>query len=314
MFKPNPATARQLSDDGPIALWRDGRQGREGLLISARGCENPECTCAEVQLEAWLVGEQLRAVNCEDERIEFTFAGTRAVEKKVLRASIDVHTGAITPNAKQSKGWALEWFRKECDAELLSSLRGQLAAAKRTTTPFDWRTADWSGWLPGDRVGWYDLHPDDDESDVIAVDGQSYVLDDTYCVVPGCGCDEVEVTLSREDRDGELHRLGEVTLVPSRPSSVQLQAHGPTRALLERIWEAWDEEQPIGALLHKRQAAVRELAPEFQALMAARRSRTSKTVGAPTSTVAASKPQGAERNEPCPCGSGRKFKKCCMQA
>ena len=92
------------------------------------------------------------------------------------------------------------------------------------------------------------------------------------CSNPGCECREVVV-------DGWL------------TASAQFHAHGPARALLKRVWA---ERQPLAALLIHRQKKMRELAPEIHRLFV----KTSPAKVGP--------------NEQCPCGSGKKYKRCCM--
>ncbi len=308
MLKPDSTKARQLTADGPMALWRNGTDGREGLVLSVQACGNLKCPCRDVAIEGWVVGEQLIGVSFERQVIRFAFDGSpRTPERKVLDVSVDVDTGKVTPDAKRSQSWALEWFRKECDAELLTSLRGQFDAAKKTASspPFDWKTADWGGWVPGRDVGWRDLNPDDDEASDVVIGGQTYVLGDNYCVEPGCTCEELQIIVWHErERDGELTELGYVTVAPTKLAGAQFHAHGPQRAHVQTIWKAWCDAYPVVALLLNRQSTVRKLAPEFQALMGKR--------GRATPAAGVSKTKEVSRNDPCPCGSGKKFKKCCM--
>lgn len=306
MLKPDPTSPRQLTAAGPMALWRNGTDGREGLVLSVQACGNLKCLCRDVAIEGWVVGEQLIGVSFERQVISFSFDGQpRVPERRVLDVSVDVDTGKLTPDAKRSQGWAVEWFRNECDAEMLTSLRAQFDAAKKkasSSPPFDWKTADWGGWVPGRDVGWRDLFADDDEAADVVVDGQTYVLGDNYCVEPGCTCEEIQVIVWHEnERDGDLTEFGYVTVAPTRLAGAQFHAHGSQRAQVQTIWKIWCDAYPVVALLLNRQSTVRKLAPEFQALMAKRGVRRSreKEVG---------------RNDLCPCGSGKKFKKCCMGA
>ena len=232
MLKPNPANPRQLTADGPMALWRDGTYGREGLVLSIQACGNPKCSCRDVGIEGWVVGEQLIGVSFEQRVIRFSFDREPKVpERKVLGVSVDVDTGTVTPDPKRSETWALDWFRNECDPEMLASLRRQFDAAKKkvsSSPPFDWRTGDWSRWEPGREVGWQELHEDDDEASDVVVNGQTYVLGDNYCVEAGCTCDEVQVIVWHEDdRDGELKELGYVTVAATKiaraPTTIRIR-------------------------------------------------------------------------------------------
>jgi hypothetical protein len=305
MLKLDSTKTRQLAATGPMALWRDGTAGREGLVLSAQACASPTCLCRDVAIEGWVVGDQLIGVSFDGLAIRFSFNGTpRVRERKVLDADVNVDSGVVTPDEKRSEGWATEWFRKECDAEMVASLRGQFDAAKKKATapPSDWRKDDWSKWKPGGDVAWREIHDDDEEASDIVVDGQTYVLGDNYCVEQNCACEEVQVIIWHEDAvDGALTAVGDVTVAPTLLSAAQFHAHGPKRPLLQRVWKAWCDAYPVGALLLARQTDMRKLAPEFQAHMAKRGTRSLKT-----------KDVGA--NKPCPCGSGKKFKKCCMGA
>jgi hypothetical protein len=143
------------------------------------------------------------------------------------------------------------------------------------------------GWRPGDLVIWDDARP--------SLRGDTYVFGERifdalelYCVEPDCDCGEVIVDFppiiprgaphpGHAEFDGQ-----EVTLHP---------AHARQRERLTELWTAYCRRYP-GFLerFARRSAAMHGLA--------------GRIVPAP------SKPK-AGRNVPCPCGSGKKHKKCC---
>jgi hypothetical protein len=154
MLKPDPSSKRQISADGPILLWRDAREGgREVLALSVSACANDECACRDVIIEGWRFGEELRAVTLEGESIKFfRKAGSPALAGSVLYASIDVDTETIvvSDDGPAPQPWAMEWFRRELDSELLAIFRKRFAEAKLPQAPTpDWRKQDWSWWRPG---------------------------------------------------------------------------------------------------------------------------------------------------------------------
>jgi hypothetical protein len=128
------------------------------------------------------------------------------------------------------------------------------------------------------------------------LDGKTYALDARYCVEPGCDCEEIRVTfwLDHVPR-ADLEDVGDVWVNPAIPGGAQFRAHGTARALLRRLWAAWSEREPVSALLLQRQKEMRKLAPEIHRLFANARA-----------------PAKVGRDERCPCGSGKKFKRCCM--
>jgi hypothetical protein len=305
MLKADAAQSRQLPEAGPLLLWRDAAAGgREGLVLLAQACANPKCDCRDVLVEGWYVDDRLLAVEEKGEDLQFYFAAPmRAAERSVILASVNVESGALKPVPKDTEAFAAEWLRRALDANLLAALKQRFHAAKlpESRPPFDWRKEDWTSWKPGTSVAWRDFYADDDRAADLNLDGAVYVLGDTYCAVVGCECEEVEVAVWREDQStNDLLDLGRVTVAPSRLDGAQIHAHGPDRALVQRIWKAWCSAHPVEGLLRARSAEVRRLAPELDAHVA----RTRKQRG------------GAGKvgpNQPCPCGSGKKHKKCCMR-
>ena len=304
-LKADATEPRQLPEAGPLLLWRDAAAGgREGLALMVEACGNAKCECRDVSIEGWQVDDRLLAVVDKGETVQFLFAPPlKEAERHVLLATVNVDSGAFKPDPKRSRESGADWLRGALDAELLAALRQRFEAAKlpRPAPPVDWRNEDFTWWKPGMPVGWRDLHEDDERAAEVQLDGVVYVLGDIYCVAPGCECVEVEVIVWREEgSDGELIELGRVTVAPARLDAAQLHAHGKELALVRRIWTAWCAAHLVGALLAERRAEVRRVAPDFEAHVAGVRKKreTGRKIGP---------------NQPCPCGSGKKYKKCCMR-
>lgn len=146
------------------------------------------------------------------------------------------------------------------------------------------------GWRPGDLVVWDEARP--------ALRGDTYVFGERtfeavelYCVEPECGCGEVIVDFSPIVPRGaphpghvELHGT-EVTLHPS---------HERHRDRLSELWNAYCQRHPRHRERFARRCATMH--------------------GLAGRIVAASPKPKVGRNAPCPCGSGKKFKKCCGAA
>lgn len=303
MLKADPSVRRQLPPAGAAVLWRDRPGGgREGLVLSTQACAGTSCPCREVIVEGWSVSEELLAVAIDDTRARFTYAakGAGAADEKVLVAAVNIDTGKTgsVEGAAPSKPWARQWLEAELDAELLELLRQRFAAAKarREKVP-DWWDQDWSWWKPGRAVSWLDLHLEDAELEV-TVGGRTYAFDDLYCVDPGCECEEVRWHVRRLGAGEELESVGEVSLNPTFPTAAQFVAHGRARDELKEAWAALEKREPISGLVFGRREEMRAQAAEIH-----------RRFGKPPKATA---PVG--RNEPCPCGSGKKFKRCCMEA
>jgi hypothetical protein len=120
-----------------------------------------------------------------------------------------------------------------------------------------------------------------------------YGLVESYCPDPDCDCQRVMLNVVEEERPlnrqcryaGDLMRLVQ-ELVLSDPAYVaRLKRH---YALVKR-------------------AAADPGHPAYQELQAA----IEKEEGEPPVRIPGPEPQRVGRNDPCPCGSGKKFKRCC---
>jgi hypothetical protein len=142
-------------------------------------------------------------------------------------------------------------------------------------------------WRPGDRVGW-DETTTCLRGDTYIFGERSFEAVELYCVEANCNCGEVIVDFSPvvprgAPRPGHAKFDGkEATLYP---------AHERQRERLAELWSAYRQHHPrYQERFRKRSDVMHGLA--------------GRIVAAPA------KPK-AGRNEPCPCGSGKKFKKCC---
>ncbi|MBI5486145.1 MAG: SEC-C domain-containing protein [Deltaproteobacteria bacterium] len=122
--------------------------------------------------------------------------------------------------------------------------------------------------------------------------GRRFWVMDYWCLVPGCGCNEL-----RADVMGE--RGGSVGFVRVEAEGWKVVEVEGDRVAGE-IWEALAADAHDRRMLEKRRLSMLRVARELPAFLgssvASRRRGAAGAVG---------------RNEPCPCGSGKKFKRCC---
>jgi hypothetical protein len=143
------------------------------------------------------------------------------------------------------------------------------------------------GWCPGDLVDWDAAHA--------CLRGDTYVFGDRvfeamelYCVEPDCDCSEVVVAFYAIVPRGAPHP-GHVEF--DGAAATQHPDHERQHEQLAELWQAYCERHP-------------GYAARF-------RQRSGEMHGLAGRVVAAHPPPRVGRNEPCPCGSGNKFKKCC---
>jgi len=149
---------------------------------------------------------------------------------------------------------------------------------------------------PGRMVAFEDLFPADWDL-LFKHDGEIYWVIDRYCPTPSCDCSSVALTLYRlrtdnpaplviGDADADLASESPALVVKTPAAREPFAAF--SHELLERLRSRREE---------ARHAVLRHAAP-------------SPARPAALSLVASRTP----RNAPCPCGSGKKFKRCCLDA
>lgn len=199
--------------------------------------------------------------------------------------SLSLGTGRCTPRDERAEGvlHAYPWLEKALGVRLAwLRVRARRAADQHDRTPC---VAALERTEPGALVPYNDLFPAN--WDLLVVHGgQTYWSVDHHCVNPACSCSEVVVELHRIDSPKAEH-IGQVRF-DQRKTHVRPKASSPLAAeVFARLWAKHEKE------LVRRHDEVR-------AAVLAR--------GARPLADAAPRPG---RNSLCPCGSGKKYKRCC---
>jgi SEC-C motif len=134
----------------------------------------------------------------------------------------------------------------------------------------------------------------------VVVDGTEYIVLDQYCVRPRCGC-----------KDAHLN------LLPIKEGSGALKTTCSVNVNYDaKTWErVEDEPLPCDVVTFRR--LMESNSPDLYTKLKVRHKKLCAIYAhsrkRARAVVAESIPQDAVgRNDPCPCGSGKKFKKCCM--
>jgi hypothetical protein len=212
---------------------------------------------------------------------------------------IDYRSGAVHAS-EPSNAAAVElaqWLASTCDDALLAQLRAAVEADRRQPRP----AADpFEGWEPGDLVSHPRAFPGS-ELPIVQHAGRHWRFEDLHCVEPACGCTDVRLVVFDLDRAesgaGSSLAGSFVVTLPSLQPIAAATENGllPDAAALGALWRQLVDEQPqLAAQLEARRKTMKTLTPPGGSrLMPVRRQAV------------------PGRNDPCPCGSGKKWKKCC---
>lgn len=274
------ALTRLFDDGGPIFFREEPGDGFpwSAFVLHASRCENPLCDCRDV-------GFLVRPIVSDRDEI--------VVDQKVtLEGLIHLDTGRIEPNVEPTDGTPhaalLERFRKRLVGDRLEGLRIRWRRAKLQDDPEEWTTVDWSRVDLTVNVPFCEVFPSRWDL-AIGFEGRLWWIVDLWCLRPGCGCEEVALSLQADGDDRQAFLVVDLprrTLTEPKPNETGL-----------RLWEVLRENPDVLGELDDRRSKIRRVARKLPAFLA------------PPRPAAPSAPFG--RNEPCPCGSGKKFKRCC---
>jgi hypothetical protein len=133
-------------------------------------------------------------------------------------------------------------------------------------------------------------------------EGDEWDVLDQYCVNPGCECGDAYMTFYKIRDDRSVQEVDFVVQLDLTTGSAKNpEGSGPLSEFRRRALTAFQEELGDWRLeLTRRREILRKIARNH--LVAERE---------PAAVGAAIRSAKVGRNDPCPCGSGRKYKRCC---
>ena len=260
------------------------------LISRVESCTAPECACRDVGLRAVTldVGDDF-----SPDALSETLRA-RLDSPDAMNARLDIDLGTLEPDDYEgrrplSADWAT-YAQSQVDGELLDLLHAQWLRAKAMAPvpKTNWEPRD-----PGDFVGWNEAHPAD-RRDLYLDDNKLFVAEELYWVNSTCTCNEALVAFSPTTRGSP--DVGALRVRMPTLEIVERDVHFKRAALLDRLWTAFSaRHRHLSERLAERNRQMLDLASTH----AQPRGPTTRAAG------------GVGRNQPCPCGSGKKYKRCC---
>jgi len=136
---------------------------------------------------------------------------------------------------------------------------------------------------------------------------KKYMIDDIYCINPACQCEAVRLVFIEFCKEtGVLSELFECDL--SFKNRLKIEHHHPqcTKEEAKKIFKEWQKSDPeVTDVLKYRYKEMKKIGQRLVA-----KDDRYKTI--PKYSIPSSiRRRKIGRNDPCPCGSGKKYKKCC---
>ena len=292
------ATQVQLTpDDGIFEL-----SGMEPAWIWVHTCPTPDCPCRSALVlathagrdrllergaaihAAWNSGNDYsrQAAALDDLIVFYTDIDTAEVSLPTESAALDM---AAYPGIAE--------FATRIDGDLLDAMGRLWYRAKGLPIPKQdillAAEIEINGWPRDEMLAWDDIFTGV-RHDLYVFDGRLYEAADMYCPKPECACGEVTIHFETIMPRG-APAPGRV--IVQRSGATEMEPNKNGRSRLEQLWTAYCQRHPNHVARF------------------ARREPMIKRIGArivPTAPAVSTK---LGRNAACPCGSGRKYKKCC---
>ncbi|MBT4090078.1 MAG: hypothetical protein HN580_05390 [Deltaproteobacteria bacterium] len=309
MKQPIKSVQRVMDHGGPLFYWDEKEAGcryRKGYLLDVMFCENPECPYAH--FTAFSIDERYRDFRFDKQR-SLTYKVTdteeeEPPEKISVSGNIDLKNRTVVQNEGEEQNTQtvalLVKITKQAHDDLFIELLKQRSNQIKGIHKDTWKKADWSWWEPGDLVPWIEFSPD--SIDFVLTDGNNAnTVDDYYCINPGCTCREV--TFSFNDHKNES-TMGNVSVDSSKWQITGIETETKDDAHLKRSWHNLNNLYPnLKTIIRKRQRDIQKAGADIGRLSGnipdTQEQQSTGTIG---------------RNDPCPCGSGKKYKKCCLKS
>jgi len=288
----------QFFPDGLLVFERVlGPSGpARALVCLPEFCPDHACTCRGVLLKAVAHEESSPPVDHEGLRRLFDEGEAKFFQIDLDFGFVDWPRGeAQYPPLEEE--W-LVFLRTHVDGVLLDTLNARWVKAKDVKEDRGWRSIDWSKRDPDAMVVWEELFPDD-RVDHFLLDDRIFFASEHYCRKPGCSCAEARLVFTEIKADGKYRDIGSVRLDLSRGTEFEREVPRRNAATFEALWAAFQKRHAVGDRLAKHSRRVQAIAPNLSG---------PPTAQPPSPTPS---PPKAGRNDSCPCGSGKKFKRCC---
>ncbi len=267
-------------------------------------CADPECDCRSVGVCAIRFGPDVgEALGLDQEQNLVAKPGHGPIqlnEVETYQLIIDIDEGDLVWDTGEDEeeekedvlaNPSLARLQKAFDGSMLEKMGRQWLTVKGLEITERCSQSDLGNWNLDRLVCWREVFTEF-RLDAYVIDEKGYLAYDYYCIDPGCDCDEVSVDFDDVMVDPEKSILGTVNVMLAT-GRVTLKAEpGWDEKLLEELWNRFIDRHHSIDYLRQRQAKMKEFGSELAAQL-----QSPKPVG---------------RNQPCPCGSGKKYKKCCL--
>lgn len=311
ILQPNPAPQHggvvQLPPEGGLLTLRHGEFAVRKFHTELQACNDPFCRCASIRFVCKPAGDGSSPTSRQARTFWLDVENRTVIDTAELRKDPEsaLLVQAITTELADADWRELfRWFR---NMKIYGIETHPLEKIDTAALPIV---------APGERVGFAEVFPWGRTLE-FALGGETWVVDEQYCVQTKCNCMDVALIFLRRS-----HAAGKTTVPASNLPAVDYNYEtGAVRDLgvwplgappqnllteaLRKAVSSLDLQLKLRHTILKALYARRELA-QFEAQLG------SLLESSGNQAQSLSRAAKIGRNDPCPCGSGRKYKHCCL--
>ena len=266
------------------------------FLIWKTCCANPDCPCREVVLD-------------------FVEREASSGDPIYFRVLLDVDTWKeVEPRTRTHLvQQVIDEFIRELPDETKDEFREMLEYRKAHARKAGTFTLPVEDVLSGKMVPYSEVFTDigsvleggRGSSFTFTHDGVKYYIEDTYCPNPDCHCNSVQTVFLREDGNRVEEAFAITVSLKGKVEEVKVARVSKKEA--RHIHHAWlESDEELLAELRHRYAEIKDIGDRILEEEFADFDGEAPVQDKPA------KKRKIGRNEPCPCGSGKKYKRCCL--
>jgi hypothetical protein len=265
----------------------------EKYECSLLACDNPVCTCQNVTLNL----SPLRDENKEGHQVSSHILDIDVIEKKVAypdKKKIPKDDLAFADFLLSKLDDSDYRFLYERHFVYKNNIT-EKASLDAIDAYFEYEEVEKEGLM----YGYNDVLPYGDQM-IVTIDGRNCIIFDQYCLLPKCSCTDTVLNIMSADTFGEAGE--EICAVALKYA--------------KKSWKAL-EESPCPGSMKAVRSAIEGQIPDLYERLLKRHLKLKGIYGhckkknfSPKQPIQVPK---VGRNDPCPCGSGEKYKKCCMR-
>jgi SEC-C motif domain protein len=280
----------ESAKDAPQFMWKFQENEQEYRAVF-EGCDSPFCGCSEItfSIRTDQRAESVASVKFDVVTEEATIVDSGSGENELARRLVS----ELSAQDKEVLSRVFHSNKVACERDL--------RADEVEPPPFPIEEIETKSLMVSYRevFPWSEDHP-------FSIGGQAYLAADLYCLNSGCNCTNVHLDFLGFDK------------------GIHFNEHDPTLVAYEYQTGKWNVLER-GKAAHSPTSLMKELLrtyPNFGSVISERRAtmkllyrRYMESVGADMAYSESGPPaRTVGRNAPCPCGSGKKYKKCCGKA